>query len=126
MRIDRKEVFLCCVCICALISIHRDYSALLDALGLLFQIRDDYANLSSKEVDGRCTSYDHVYDPESIIVSTQKIRVFVRILQKGNSHSLSSMVSIVTLDPPSSSVSYTITLHAFLTPAHVYFNPCTL
>ena len=27
-----------------------DYSALLDALGLFFQIRDDYANLSSQEV----------------------------------------------------------------------------
>ena len=33
---------------------HRDFSGLLEVLGLLFQIRDDYANLSSDEV---CVCY---------------------------------------------------------------------
>ena len=37
---------LVCVCACD----YSDYSPLLEALGLFFQIRDDYANLSSQEV----------------------------------------------------------------------------
>lgn len=74
---------------------NEDYVPLVNLMGLIYQIRDDYMNLQSDQV----RSHLHVYHPSTntCFRSTQKTKGFARTLQKANFRSQLSTQSARTL-----------------------------
>lgn len=74
---------------------NEDYVPLVNLMGLIYQIRDDYMNLQSDQV----RSHLHVHHPSTntFLHSTQKTKDFARTLRKANFRSQLSTQSAQTL-----------------------------